>query len=434
MNRPRAFSAALAAILVLAGLPVGAVEWGGTLDNTTTPTWSGSSQEISFQQEDKLALWLEAEFNPRLSLIVQGSYTYSLDRPYLFDVDLLKLQGRFPLSGSSVLDLSLGRFRVSDFSALLFSDNLDGAQASWSLPRANLSLAVGFLGLQLQPVSTVSMSWGDLNSTSLLAPPRLLEMLQVELPELFGRQSLVVAVVAQQDLRGEDQLLPEGPSVEVVGQGGRLSTEYLGVALRGPLAASLYYDLFGYLGTGRMLSYISGAYSYEWIALRPGGRRPALFPGTVAFLQRRAAAAAGHRGRGLRRQLHRGQPGWAGHGVLDRLPARVSPAVLPASGQPADGGSQLFPEAGGRAPDLLKATLFLRPSLGPISDARVEPGLLVALPGHRNRPGRPTAPFLGPGPGLHRRRLPAGRRLPGQLSGGGLRGTGRVIVQLLRYT
>ena len=73
-------------------------------------------------------------------------------------MDLLKLQGRFPLSGSSVLDLSLGRFRVSDFSALLFSDNLDGAQASWSLPRANLSLAVGFLGLQLQPVSTVSMS------------------------------------------------------------------------------------------------------------------------------------------------------------------------------------------------------------------------------------------------------------------------------------
>ena len=183
------------------------MEWGGTLNNTTTPTYSGVSQEVSFQQEDKLALWLEAEFNPRLSLIVQGSYTYSLDRPYLFDVDLLKFQGRFALSDSSVLDLSLGRFRVADFSALLFSDNLDGAQAAWRLPRANLSLAVGFLGLQLQPVSTVSMSWADrATHDTIWAPPRLLEMLQVELPELFGRQSLMVALVAQQDLRSEGLL------------------------------------------------------------------------------------------------------------------------------------------------------------------------------------------------------------------------------------
>jgi len=69
MKRPLALYAALAAALLLAGgLPVGAVEWGGTLDNTTTPTYSGTSQQASIQQEDKLALWLEAEFNPRLSL------------------------------------------------------------------------------------------------------------------------------------------------------------------------------------------------------------------------------------------------------------------------------------------------------------------------------------------------------------------------------
>ena len=279
MRRPLAV-AFIAVLAVAGGLPVGAVEWGGTLDNTTTPTYSGTSQEVSFQQEDKLALWLEAEFNPRLSLIVQGSYTYSLDRPYLFDVDLLKFQGRFELSDSSVLDLSLGRFRVSDFSALLFSDNLDGAQAAWRLPRANLSLAVGFLGLQLQPVSTVSMSWADrradLNNDTIWAPPRLLEMLQVELPELFGRQTLTAALIAQQDLRNEG-ILSEGPSGEFSNMGGRLSTEYLGVSLRGPLAGSLYYDLFGYLGTGRMLSYsaIDVAYSYEWIlsGLVGGGLR-----------------------------------------------------------------------------------------------------------------------------------------------------------------
>ena len=38
MNRPLPLGAVVAVALVLAGLPVGAVEWGGTLNNTTTPT------------------------------------------------------------------------------------------------------------------------------------------------------------------------------------------------------------------------------------------------------------------------------------------------------------------------------------------------------------------------------------------------------------
>jgi hypothetical protein len=56
-----------------------------------------------------------------------------------------------------------------------------------------------------------------------------------------------------------------------------LSTEYLGLSLRGPLSGSLYYDVFAYLGTGRTLSYIeaTSTYSYEWLvsALTGGGLR-----------------------------------------------------------------------------------------------------------------------------------------------------------------
>ena len=150
MKRPFATAvvAALALALLLAGgLPAGAVEWGGTLGNTTTPTYSGTSQELSFQQKDTAALWLDAELNARLSLTIQGSYTYEQDRPYLFDVDILKLHGRYPLRDSSVLEFNLGRFRGADFTALLFNDNLDGAQVSWRAARVNLSLSVGFLGL-----------------------------------------------------------------------------------------------------------------------------------------------------------------------------------------------------------------------------------------------------------------------------------------------
>ena len=312
MKKVLAFAVLAVAALTGAVQSLSALEWGGTLNNTTTPTTEG------FQQKDKLALWLETAFNPRLSLTVQGSYTYSLDRPYMFDVDILRFQGQFPLGDTSALDLSLGRFQTADFSRLLFSGNLDGAQAAWRSARLNLSLTVGYLGLQLQPESNVNMTWGDFTAPavemtwadlpSLLAPPRLLEMLQLEFLELFGRQSLLVALVAQQDLRSQDQLLPEGLALEVIGQGGRLSTEYLGVALRGPLAASLYYDLFGYLGTGRTLSYIDGAYSYEWVLSGLVGAGLRYFLAEVALLPRRAAPAAGHRRRGLRRRFHRGEP------------------------------------------------------------------------------------------------------------------------------
>ncbi len=374
MNRPLALAAALGLALLLAGgLPVGAAEWGGTLDNTTTPTYSGTSQEASWLQENKLALWLDAEFNPRLSLTLQGSYTYSLDRPYLFDVDILKLQGRFPLGDSSVLDFSLGRFRGADFSALLFSDNLDGAQVSWGSARANLSLAVGFLGLELKPVSTVSMSWADVNSTSLLAPPRLLEMLQVELPELLGRQSLVMALVAQQDLRSQNGLLQEGDTVFVGGLGGRLSTEYLGVALRGPLAGGLYYDLFGYFGTGRMLSYIGGAYSYEWILSGLAGAG-------VRFFKEQWLSSNAE----LRLLLATGDEDFANsfiegnQGGLATVFQTISQPELallftPRLGNLALAEASYSLKPGSALQIILKGTFFLRPTTGPISDARVDP-------------------------------------------------------------
>jgi len=372
VKRPLPLGAVVAAALVLAGLPAGAVEWGGTLNNTTTPTYFGYSQELSFQQEDKLALWLEGELNPRLSLIFQGSYTYSLDRPYLFDVDLLKLQGRFLLGGSSVLDLSLGRFQVSDFSALLFADNLDGTQAAWRLPRANLILAVGFLGLQLLPVSTVSMSQLDLYNPTIWAPPRLLEMLQIELPEVFGRQSLVVAAVAQQDLRGEG-LVPEGdPGPPVAGEGGRISTEYLGVALRGPLASSLYYELFGYLGTGRTLSYVSGAFSYEWLVAGLVGAGLKYY--REDWLSSRAE---------LRLLLATGDEDYTDRFVegntegLATVFTTISQTELALLFSPRLGNLALAELSYSLKPaaflqTLLRASLFLRPTLGRISDGRVD--------------------------------------------------------------
>jgi len=251
---------------------------------------------------------------------------------------------------------------VSDFSALLFSDNLDGAQASWRLAKANLSLAVGFLGLQLQPVSTVSMSKTDLFDGSIWAPPRLLEMLQVELPELLGRQSLVAAVVAQQDLRAQDQLAAGG---------GRLSTEYLGIALRGPLAPSLYYELFGYLGTGR-------TYSYEWILA-------GLLGGVLKYYREEWLSSRAE----LRLLLATGDEDYTSsfiEGNTEGLATAFTTISQPelALFSPRLGNLVLAEASYSLKPaaflqTLLKASFFLRPTLGRISDSQVDPALSSSL-------------------------------------------------------
>ena len=43
--------------------------------------------------------------------------------------------------------------------------------------------------------------------------------------------------------------------------GGRLSTQYFGLGLSGPVTSSLYYDAFGYLNTGQTLSYVADSSS-----------------------------------------------------------------------------------------------------------------------------------------------------------------------------
>jgi hypothetical protein len=249
---------------------------------------------------------------------------------------------------------------------------VDGVQVSWRGPRLNASLAAAFTGLQLTPVSPVSMSWADINTTSLLAPPRLLELLELRFPELFKRQDLLVSVLAQQDLRSQAVLLQAGDTVEVAGQGGRLSTEYLGVALRGPLGSLFYYDAFAYLGTGRMLSYIDGAYSYEWMLTALGGGGVRYF--REQWLHSRAE---------LRFLLASGDADFADffEGNRDGLATTfvtISRQDLALLFSPRLGNLALLSLSYSVKPlemlqTGLSATLFLRPTAGPISDSRIDP-------------------------------------------------------------
>ena len=159
----------------------------------------------------------------------------------------------------------------------------------------------------------------------------------------------------------------------VGGQGGRLSTEYLGAAVRGRITASLYYDLFGYLGTGRTLSYIDGAYQYAWILSGLAGASLRFF--RESWLSSRAELrvilATGDRDydptfvEGNRAGLATMFVGISQPELAVLFSPRLGNLVL------AEASWSLKPAA--VLQTLLKATCFLRPSLGPVSDARIDP-------------------------------------------------------------
>ncbi len=242
---------------------------GLSLLNTTGFTRDG---ETAFTQRDKASLWMEAGLSKSFKTAFQGSYTFDLERYYLFDVDLLKVEGNFVKYGDTPFRITVeaGRFLFSDFTGKVLAHNLDGIRLETGLPFMTLLVSAGYSGLNAKPNSSIIMSKKDLSDsgedTLYFSPHRIVEIVSFRFPELFARQHLTVSAILQQDLRPAGELIAEGDTTYSETGGGRLNTGYFGLGFKGPLVSGLYYKLYGYFGTGKSLSYISGAYSYETIS------------------------------------------------------------------------------------------------------------------------------------------------------------------------
>jgi hypothetical protein len=256
-------------------------DFGGFVENSSTPsvTLHSANPVFAMDQKDRLALWAEMHFSPQLSLTAQGSYAFSLDLPYLFDVDSLKLDWRILPS----LRASLGRFVFSDFTGHVLNHKLDGALISMDFPFMVLSAGAGFSGLILKPSSLILMSRSDTTDQSddgvILAAPRLVEKLDVLFPNLLPRQDLTLSVILQQDFRPSGSLIQEGEEQQFVADsGGSLTSEYFGLGVSGAIISALYYDTFFYVSLGSTLSYVEdsasstgSSYQYEAIQAFLGG-------------------------------------------------------------------------------------------------------------------------------------------------------------------
>ncbi len=241
-------------ISILSGL-----DFGGSINNKSILSYS---EELNGYTETGLSLWLTADLGDTIKLMSQGSYTYSTVKPYLFELDFLNIKSET----DSLFSYTVGRLWTADFSGYIFSHTMDGATAKLNFPTALVSITAGYSGLLFKDSSSVIISKADqsdqLNSEVMFAAPRIIGGLDLLLPELFLTQDLNLSFWMQMDMRAGSELLDEGPQLPSV-KGGKLHTQYSGIGLKGPLASSLYYDTSFFLGTGKTLSYIDAAYSYE---------------------------------------------------------------------------------------------------------------------------------------------------------------------------
>lgn len=274
--RHRAMKRILISLLLLfaAAALAGAVDFGGMISNETALV---ADPAVGVDQRNVVSVWFNTGTHNKIVFHAAGSYTFTLDRPYLFNLDDFRLKGTFPREGlsPSVFSFQFGRYMTSDFTEVVLDHTLDGFTLGFTFPWVRLDAAFGFTGLVLKPVSTVTMTKIDYAEQSIAGvwtgPKRLVGKVEARFPGLFNRHELNLSFILQDDLRhlfenagtsAARQLVREGETTFSANRGGLLDSQYMLLGMSGPIITNLYYDVYGGITTGRTLSYISGAYEY----------------------------------------------------------------------------------------------------------------------------------------------------------------------------
>ena len=285
------------------------VDYGGSIFNLTgVGNSSGASAEPGgspgLVQEDVLKGWFQASLDSNLSINFQFDATYNtapilpFNTTLLFaNADLLNLHGNYQFQNASlrVLQFTVGRLLLSDFTSLVVSHEADGVFLDIELPTVSVNVSAGYTGLVTKGASTIELSKSDLNdyadSDVNFASPRLVELAQVAFLGLPG-QRISLSAILQQDLRGgpldaangsAETLVKEGSTTLEPTLGGRVETQYFGAGMSGSISGKLYYDVFSYLETGEELFFKNGSYeNLSFFGLLAGGGVRVPLPGFLS--------------------------------------------------------------------------------------------------------------------------------------------------------
>ena len=223
-----------------------AYDAGGTFSNDTQYYKAGSNNTDSFKQTNVLTAYFKMPFNEEetmyiaaegnvssiysiydLSALDQGDYTCPMD------ISLLKFSNLIKLNNTSNLQISAGRYSISDATSLIVNQPADGISAAINSQRISFNIYTGFTGL-LNGINNefVDSEIDDTDSDFYyLASPFILTSASFYAPYLFLNQSIGAELYAATGIKG-----PNGDNKDI--------NRYYGtISINGPLVQNLFYTL-----------------------------------------------------------------------------------------------------------------------------------------------------------------------------------------------
>lgn len=249
-HRPTAVLITVALLLALMAGPLFAFEFGGTVESDTSLGDGGSRDWL--EHSDRLILYARGGDPELADLLIRGSYEYTLDELYQFDLTTLRVAGTIPLRAAvnGALGYSAGRFVLADENRFLLSQRVDGLSAQLDTAGLQLRLGAGYTGLVFADTAGLYLTATDIakyDDDDIFGPQKILAVAEVAFPEIIGRQSLRLSGVGQYDLRSKLK------NNEV-----RLHSYYPALFVDGPIAWDLFYTLGAAGGFGQREANVEG--------------------------------------------------------------------------------------------------------------------------------------------------------------------------------
>jgi len=276
-----------------------AIDFGFYLNNNSTLIYDkGNDTEIKAEQRDMLSFWMSTFINEDFYFKVKahleiGTQLDPTSSEYKFlplgDIDTFMFGGKIDLENSKAnyFSFKVGRMFFSDFTQELAFTPIDGFSLGTGFDAVELSIVAGYTGLiynwsNTQRMSyndaTLSQSWGTDPSenysayAALHGAPKFIGNIEIKAPSLFKGQDLYFNILAQADLwqfLANKKVSLKGEVNENFEGGSPVHTIYAGTGLRGAITSNIYYNLFGYFGTGVYYEYLADNASATGFSYQP---------------------------------------------------------------------------------------------------------------------------------------------------------------------
>lgn len=238
MNRKAIFKKAASVFAAVAlSCSAFALDFGGALGNSSSLKGSSFSN-LKFDQVNDLNLWVKAPLSKdgKFYFIAEGLYEFEYDGKAekvfnRLDLDLLKVSGSLPV-GQNKFTFNAGRFIYSDLTGLVYSQNGDGAYASFESSVFNVSAYVGYTGLQ------------NANFVKMLERPGVAYSYDRDLVYDLAQKNVVAAASFGLPLLASSQNLAAQFLGAFKVDGKSCNRMFVTASIDGPIYRTLYYKAF----------------------------------------------------------------------------------------------------------------------------------------------------------------------------------------------